>query len=104
MSNGSKPPRKINMRINPVPLVLAIMEHDQTYGEACARARVAPETLKKIREGKLVSLKSIKKLCLSQGVNPREVIIHDVALTPTQGAQDLGNGQRPAAKDNGAQQ
>lgn len=86
------------MRINPVPLMLAIMEHDQTYGEACARARVAPETLKKIRDGRLVSLKSIKRLCLSQGVNPREVIINDVAFTQTQGTQDLGNGQR-AAKD-----
>jgi len=92
------------MRINPVPLMLAIMEHDQTYGEVCARARVGPETFKKVREGKLVSLKSIKRLCLCLGVNPREVIINDVAFTPAQGAQDLGNGKRSPAYLNGAKQ
>ena len=77
-------------------------EEPMTYGEVCARAHVAPETLKKIREGKLVSLKSLKRLCLSLGVNPKELIIHDVALTPTQGAEDLGDGKRPAAHLNGA--
>lgn len=92
------------MRINPVPLMLAIMEHDQTYGEACARAHVAPETLKKIRESKLVSLKSIKRLCLSQGVNPQEVIINDVAFTQTAGQENMGNGQRAPAHLNGAEQ
>ncbi len=90
------------MRLNPVPLMLAIMATDQTYGEVCARAQVSPETFKKVRDGKLVSLKSLKRLCLCLGVNPREVIIYDVAPTPTQGAEDLGDGKRPPAHLNGA--
>jgi DNA-binding Xre family transcriptional regulator len=95
------------MRINPVPIVLRIMGQDDkddpmTYGEVCGRAHIAPETLKKIREGKLVSLKSLKRLCLCLGVNPREVIIHDVAFTQTQGAENMGDGKRAPAYFNGA--
>src|SRR5689334_3340326 len=54
----------ILMRINPVPIFTKIIDLDLTREETAARARIGKDTLRKIEAGRMVSLKSVRRLCL----------------------------------------
>lgn len=86
------------MRINPVPICLAMMELDLSHDETAARAKIGKGTLIKVKRGEMIRLKSLKRLCLSLGVPTKEVLID--ATTPTQEARPevLGD-SRGAAPD-----
>jgi len=65
------------MKIDPTPIFAKLVELDMTREEACARAKISRDTLRKIEKGRLVNLKSVKRLCLSLGIKPQEVLVHE---------------------------
>lgn len=79
------------MNINPTPIFVKLVELDLSRDEACARAKIGRDTLRKVEAGRLVNLKSLKRLCLSLGIKPQEVLVHAPAPTQTQGSEDLGD-------------
>jgi DNA-binding Xre family transcriptional regulator len=86
------------MRINPKPIFLAMLENDETRESICGKAKISRDTLRKIENGQLVQLQSIKKLCLSLGIKPKDVIFN--AATPTQTQRPEVLGDRRGKKEN----
>jgi DNA-binding Xre family transcriptional regulator len=82
------------VKLNPVPIFLAIMDLDLSIDEAAARAKIGKSTLGKIKRGEMVRLKSIKRLCLSLGVPTKEVLIDASTPTQAEGAEVLGDSRR----------
>ena len=79
------------MKVNPIPIFLKIIELDMTREEAAARAKISVNTLRKIENGQLVRLKSLKRLCLSLGIKIYEVLENAATSAQTQGSEDLGD-------------
>lgn len=92
------------MRINFAPIGAKMIEFGWTRKYTCARAEISRDSLRKIEKNKEVyDTTMIQKLCITLGIKPIEVV-QNVALTSTQGAENLGDGKRPAAHFNGADQ
>src|SRR6185503_9873261 len=86
------------MRIDPTEILLAMLDLEMTREETCARARISRDTLRKIEAGRLVSLKSLKRLCLCLGIKSREVLVN--AATPAQAQRPEDLGDRRGTKEN----
>jgi DNA-binding Xre family transcriptional regulator len=89
------------MRLNPVPIFLAIMDRDLSIDEVLARAKIGWNTLDKIKRGEMVRLKSIKRLCLSLGISPKEVLTDASAPTQEKGPTVLGDSGGPEEDQHG---
>ena len=93
------------MRVNPVPIFVKIIELDMTREEAAARASIGKDTLRKIEREQMVSLKSLRRLCLSLGIKLSEVLVSDAATpSQTQRPEVLGDSRGAQANQHGDNQ